>query len=74
MVRLIDDLLDASQINRNKTELRGSRVSLATADIRSHVWPDRKRLLLHGGGIANVRGDLVRMQTRLMIIDLRCDH
>jgi PAS domain S-box-containing protein len=47
MVRLIDDLLDVSRINRNKMELRRARVPLADA---VHSAVETARPLLDAGG------------------------
>jgi PAS domain S-box-containing protein len=47
MVRLIDDLLDVSRVNRNKMELRRARVALADA-VNSAV--ETARPLLDAGG------------------------
>jgi len=51
MVRLIDDLLDVSRINRNKMELRLSRVTLAEA-VRSAVETARPNIDAEGHALS----------------------
>ena len=52
MVRLIDDLLDVSRINRNKMELRLARITLAEA--LKHAVETARPLIDSGGHALNV--------------------